>query len=105
MKKAVEHTFQKVAACGWNFGREIRARAMWNDQAAHGGFIVSPVLGARPIAKLRRRNWSRWPTRFRIAVRGILPNALWRPWEVFRYGIAHGFASATQPLRFVPATF
>ena len=105
-KVAVENSFQSVATQWlehWQDGKSPRhvdyvRRRMDAD--------ILPCLGRGPLRRSRRRNWWRWPTRFRIAAHGILPSALWRLWgRSFAMASPTDMRNATRPPRFAPATF
>ena len=85
-KVAVENSFQSIATRGWSIGRRGKARAMWITSGGAWRPIFCPASVRAPLQRLKRRNWWRWPMRFRIAARGILPNVRWRRCgQVFRY--------------------
>ena len=106
-KVAVENSFQSVTAQWLEHWQEGKSpRHVDYGQAAHGRPIFCPALVRGPLRRSKRRNWLRWPTRFRIAARGILPKERWRPWgRFFATASPTAMPNAIRPPRFAPATF
>ena len=92
-KIAVENSFQSVTHNGWSIGRRGKARAMWTRSGGAWRPIFSPASVARPIAEIEAPELVAMANAIQDrGARDIAKRALETVGQVFRYGIAHGYA-------------
>jgi hypothetical protein len=105
-KIAVENSFQSITTQWLEHWQEGKSPRHVDSVRRRMASDILPCLGARPIAEIEAPELVAMANAIQDrGARDIAKRALETVGQVFRYGIAHGYANATRPPRFAPATF